>query len=128
MKEWKYSSFLMRSDFQNKATFLFRRAPDFVYFLPLLKETLKLKMKLEHWWNDIDKGKQSTRRKTSLGSNSSTTNPTLTGLRSNPVRRCGKPATIPISCKKYFKIQLALRSERCACPLIGPSSSCCVGK
>jgi len=93
--ELKYFSFLMRSDFQIKFTFLFRRAPDFVYFFSLVEETLKLKMKLEYWWNDTDKGMQNTRRKTSPGSNSSTTNPTWTGLRSNPVRRCGKPATIP---------------------------------
>jgi len=85
----------MPSDFQIKVIFLFRRAPDFVYLFPLVEETLKLKMKLEYWWNVTDKRMQSPRRKTSPGSNSFTTNPTWTGLRSNPVRRCGKPATIP---------------------------------
>ena len=85
----------MRSDIQNKVIFLFQSAADLVCFFFLLEETLKLKMKLEYWWNDTVKGKQSTRRKTSPSSNSSATNLTLTGLRSNPIRRRRKPATIP---------------------------------
>jgi hypothetical protein len=38
---------------------------------------------MEHWWNDTDRAKLSTLRKTCPSASLSTTHPTLTGLGSN---------------------------------------------
>jgi hypothetical protein len=82
----------MRSVFQNIFTF-FPEGLQTSHFVPVLEETSNVKMNLEHWWNDTDRGKQSIGRKTSLGATFSTKNPTWAGLESNPGGRCGRPAT-----------------------------------
>jgi hypothetical protein len=52
---------------------------------------------MEHQWNEIDRGKQTTRRKTCPSATLSTTNPTWTDPGSNPGLRNGRPATNRLS-------------------------------
>jgi len=48
----------------------------------------------EHWWNDTDKRKSNYSDKNPSKGHLSTTNPTRTGLGSNPCLRDEKPATV----------------------------------
>jgi hypothetical protein len=48
---------------------------------------------MEHRWNEIDRGKRTTRRKTCPSATLSTTNPTCTDPGSNPGLRSERPAT-----------------------------------
>ena len=62
--------------------------------------TLRLfcnRCKKEHQWNEIDRGKPTTRRKTRPSATLSTTNPTWTDPGSNPGLRSGRPATNRLS-------------------------------
>jgi hypothetical protein len=52
---------------------------------------------MEHQWNEIDRGKPTTPRKTCPSANLSTTNPTWTDPGSNPGLRSGRPATNSLS-------------------------------
>jgi hypothetical protein len=52
---------------------------------------------MEHQWNEIDRGKPTTRRKTCPSATLSTTNPTWTDPGSNTGLRSGRPATNRLS-------------------------------
>jgi hypothetical protein len=52
---------------------------------------------MEHQWNETDRGKPTTRRKTCPSATLSTTNPTWTDPGSNPGHRSGRPATNRLS-------------------------------
>jgi hypothetical protein len=52
---------------------------------------------MEHQWNETDRGKPKTRRKTCPSATLSTTNPTWTDPGSNPGLRSGRPATNRLS-------------------------------
>jgi hypothetical protein len=52
---------------------------------------------MEHQWNEIDRGKPTTRRKICPSATLSTTNPTWTDPGSNPGLRSGRPATNRLS-------------------------------
>jgi hypothetical protein len=52
---------------------------------------------MEHQWNQIDRGKPTTRRKTCPSATLSTTNPTWTDPVSNPGLRSGRPASNRLS-------------------------------
>jgi hypothetical protein len=52
---------------------------------------------MEHQWNEIQRGKRTTRRKTCPNATLSTTNPTWTDPGSNPGLRSGRPATDRLS-------------------------------
>jgi hypothetical protein len=52
---------------------------------------------MEHRWNEIDRGKPTTRRKTCPSAILSTTNPTWTDPGSNQGLRSGRPATNRLS-------------------------------
>jgi hypothetical protein len=59
----------MRPDFQKNVAFFFFEGRQTSPFVPLLKEILNVKMNLEYWWNDTDRGKPSTRKETPTGAN-----------------------------------------------------------
>jgi hypothetical protein len=50
---------------------------------PSAKSTIMMKMSIEHWWNDTDKGKVGTRKGTCPSATLSTTNPICPGMGSN---------------------------------------------
>jgi hypothetical protein len=57
------------------------------------KGNMKMRMSIEHWWNNTDRGNRATGRKTCPSTTLSTTNVTGTDLGSSPGLRGERPAT-----------------------------------
>jgi hypothetical protein len=84
---------------------------------PVMKMKIRMSSLMEHQWNEIDRGKPTTRRKTCPSANLSTTNPTWTGPGSNPGLRSGRPATNRLShgtalLQCYFFLTRSLRGTK----------------
>jgi hypothetical protein len=72
---------------------------------------------MEHQWNEIDRGKPTTRRKTCPSAILSTTNPTWIDAGSNPGVRSGRPATNRLShgtalCMPWEKLSWSIKRVR----------------
>jgi hypothetical protein len=74
---------------------------------------------MEHQWNEIDRGKPTTRRKTCPSATLSNTNLTWTDPRSNPGLRGDKPATNRLS------RGTAPVSDNCALKLVRSTRKVC---
>ena len=79
----------MLHDFRNSTAF--SKVPQASPVSPSRESNVLMKISLEHWRNDIDKGNRSTGTKTCSGATSSTTNLTLSDLVSNPALRIKWP-------------------------------------